>query len=378
MSEPRPFWLAEPSRFAGMPRDRARAALAFLVLLLAATLLALGAPSPPPVSGEPERRTEDRGDIILYETIVERVRHGGDYYPIVADALRNGDYPLKPFITFRLPTLAVVQARLPEGGATPLLFALAAATALAWWMRLSPAFARAPPRVVAVLLLGAGMLVFVQRELVAFHEVWAGLLIALSLALRRPGRWVESVAFGLAAMLVRETAALYVGVMAVAAWLEGERREALGWAVATAVFAAAVAAHAQAVALVVRPLDPGSPGWSGLLGFGFFVRAMVLSTALRLAPFWIAAPLVGLALFGWAAWRDALGARVLGAFLAYAALLGVAGRVDTFYWGLLIAGLLPLGLAFALDGGRDLIRAAFPERRRGRGRGRITVTRVTR
>ncbi|WP_375402465.1 hypothetical protein [uncultured Sphingomonas sp.] len=366
-----PIWTARPTRFAALPPGRARATLALLVLLLAACLLALRSPSPPPVSGDSANRAEDQADVVLYQTIVEQVRHGGDYYAVTAQALRTGDYPLRPFVTFRLPTLAAVQARLPDLGSKVLLYALAAGTAIAWWMRLVPAFGRAPPRVVALLLLSGGMLVFVQAELMWFHEVWAGLLIALSLALRRPGRWVEAVAFGLAATLVRETAALYVGVMAAAAWAEGERREATGWALAAAVLAVVVAAHAYAVAQVVRPLDPASAGWAGMLGFGFFVRTMTLSTALSLPPLWLAAPMVGLALFGWAAWAEPLAARALATFAAYAVLLGVAGRVDTFYWGLLVAGPLLVGLAFVPDGLRDLSGAAASGRRR-----RITVTRL--
>jgi hypothetical protein len=367
------WWTAEPTRFAGLSRNQARAALALFALLLAACLLALRSPAPPPVSGDPANRTEDQADVVLYQTIVDQLRGGGEYYAVTAQALRSGDYPLRPFVTFRLPTLAAVQSRLPDTGSVALLYLLAAAVALAWWKRLVPAFGRAPPRVVALLLLGGGMLVFVQAELLWFHEIWAGLLIALSLALRRPGRWVEAIAFGLAATLVRETAALYVGVMAIAAWIEGERREAWGWVLATAVLAAVVAAHAYAVAQVVRPLDPASPGWAGMLGFGFFVRTMTLSTALSLPPLWLAAPLVGLALFGWAAWAEPLATRALATFAAYAVLLGVAGRVDTFYWGLLVAGPLLIGLAFVPDGLRDLLSAAGAGRRR-----RITVTRVVR
>ncbi len=371
----RAWWTAGPTRFAALSPGHARIALALLVFLLAACLLALRSPSPPPVSGDPANRAEDQADVVLYQTIVEQMRGGGDYYTVTAQALRAGDYPLRPFVTFRLPTLAAVQSRLPDRGAEPLLYALAAAVALAWWARLAPAFGRAPPRIVALLLLGGGMLVFVQAELLYFHEIWAGLLIALSLALRQRGRWVEAAALGLAAMLVRETAALYVAVMAAAAWTEGERREAIGWALATAVLAVAVAAHAHAVAQVIRPLDPASPGWSGMLGFGFFVRTMTLSTALSLLPLWLAAPLVGVALFGWAAWAEPLAARALATFAIYAVLLGVAGRVDTFYWGLLVAGPLLIGLAFVPDGLRDLLRAGVGERRRRR---RITVTRVVR
>ncbi|MGY4396574.1 hypothetical protein ACVWZA_001754 [Sphingomonas sp. UYAg733] len=366
-----PLWLTIPSRFAGIRTPMARLGLAVLALLLAATLTALASPGPPPVSHDPAQRADDQADVMLYESIVSGVRAGGNYYTVTADALRTGNYPLKPFVTFRQPTLAMVQAALPDGVTVALLYLLAAAVMLAWFIRLRPAFARAPPFAIALILLAAGMVVFVQPELANFHEVWAGLLIALSLALRRPDRWIEAAAFGLIAMLIRETAALYVGIMAALAFAEGHRREALGWCLPVAVLAVVVVLHAHAVAQVVRPLDPGSPGWAGMLGFGFFVKTMTLSTALNLAPAWIAALLIGLALFGWAAWNDALALRALAIFASYGALLGLFGRVDTFYWGLMIAPTILVGLAFVPDGARDLISAATERRK-------ITVTRLTR
>lgn len=368
---PLPLWLAAPTRWAALPGRTARVVAAVAVILLLASWLALLTPGPPPVSGDPARRADDQADVVLYEGIVDGVRHGGNYYAVAADALRAGNYPLRPFVTFRLPTLAVVQAAVPRAATLALLWTLALGVFLAWYARLAPAFVRMPPRLVALALLAGGMMAFVQPDLVAFHEIWAGLLIALSLALRRPGRWVEAAAFALAAMLIRETAALYVAVMLGMALLEGQRREALGWAATLAVLAVAVAAHAHAVAAVVHPLDPASPGWAGMLGFGFFVKTMTLSTALALFPAWLAAPLVVLALFGWASWRDPLALRVIATLVAYALLLSLFGRADTFYWGLLVAPVLLVGLAFALDGGRQLAAAALDRRR-------ITVTRVVR
>ncbi len=366
-----PVWLTRPSRFAGLSPRNAGAALAALAALLLATLLVFSTPAPPAASGDAANRADDQADVMLYETIVENVRHGGQYYAVAADAMRSGNYPLKPFVTFRLPTLARVQASVPQGVVVLLLYVLAAAVALAWYVRLAPAFARTPPRIVAMALLAGGLMAFVQRDLIAFHEIWAGLFVALSLAVYHPAAWLPSVAFGLAAALIRETAGLYLALMAVLALLGGQRREATGWLVAGAVLALALAAHAHAVAAVVRPLDPSSPGWSGQLGFGFFVRTMTVSTALALAPLWLAAPLVGLALFGWAAWRDPLGLRVALLLAAYAVVLSLFGRLDTFYWGLLVAPLLLVGLAFVPDGVRDLF-AGLSDRRR------ITVKRIVR
>ena len=366
-----PLWLSRPSRWATLSPRRARLGLGLLAVLILASWLALLSPSPPPVSHDPASRADDQADVVLYEGIVEGVRHGGDYYQVAADALREGSYPLRPFVTFRLPTLAVVQATLPRWGVIAGLWWLAAAVVVAWWVRLSPAFARPPPRLIAMALLAGGMMAFVQPELAAFHEIWAGMLIALSLARRRSEQWGEAAAIALVAVLIRETAALYVGMMLLAALAERRRGEALGWAAVLAVLAVAVMLHAHAVAQVVMPGDPASPGWAGMLGFGFFVRTMTLSTALALAPVWLAAPLVALALAGWASWRDALGLRVVATLAAYALLLSLFGRTDTFYWGLLVAPTLLVGLAFAVDGLRDLVAAALDTRR-------ITVRRVVR
>lgn len=363
-----PLWLTASSRFAGLTRSRARLMLAMFGGLMLLSLTALLVPPPPSAAGEAGARSTGQADIVLYATIVEGVRGGGYYYDEAAQALREGDYPLKPFVTFRLPTIAIVQAALPPAINILLLLMLAAAVAVAWFARLRPAFQRATPLIFALVMLAGGLIAFVQPALVAFHEIWGGLLVALSLALRRPGHWIEAAAIGLIAMLVRETAALYVIVMAGTALAEGYRREAIGWSATLAVLAGVVAAHAWAVAQVVGPLDPTSPGWTGMLGLGFFVKALVAATALTAAPLWLAAPLVALALLGWAGWRDSLARRALWTFAAYAVLLSLFGRLDSFYWGLMIAPAFLIGLAFVPDAVRDLVAAALDRRR-------ITVTR---
>ncbi|OYY90052.1 MAG: hypothetical protein B7Y45_09160 [Sphingomonas sp. 28-66-16] len=364
MARPRPpLWLAAPTRFAGLTPRRAGLVAVLTALLLAVSLTALLVPGPPPVSRDPGRHAEDQADIVLYDSIVAGVRNGGNYYLVTARALRRGDYPLRPFVTFRLPTLAVIEASIPPDLAILLLFFLAAGVVLAWFVRLRDAFARPPPLAIALVLLAGGLVAFVQPSLVVFHEIWAGLLVALSLALRKPDRWIEAAAIGMIAMLIRETAALYVIVMAGIALIEGRRRESLGWGLALMVFAGVVVLHAIAVDKVIEPLDPASPGWAGMLGFGFFVKTMTISTALALAPGWLAALLVGLALFGWASWRDPLATRALAIFAAYAVLLSLFGRPDTFYWGLMVAPTFLIGLAFVPDSLRDLSGAALDSRR---------------
>lgn len=362
----RALLLANPSALAGMPRGRARLLLGLLLLMLLASLSSLDV-------GNPDRGApaDGQSDVLLYSGIVESMRHGGEYYPVAADALRSGGYPLRPFVAFRLPTLAVVSANVSPRALRWTLGALGIAVALAWYARIAPALARLPARVLAMLLLVAGMAAAITPPTALFHETWAGLLIALSLALRRPGRATEAIALGLAAALIRETAALYLLLMALLAWRDECRREASTWAAALAVFGLVLAFHAQAVAQVVRPLDPVSPGWTGLLGPGFAVRALAASTGLAALPLWLAALAAPLAVAGWTAWRDPLAVRTLATLAAYLLLLAVFARADNFYWVLLIAPFSLVGLVFAPDALRDLTAAALDRRR-------ITVRRVAR
>ncbi|MDB5696237.1 MAG: hypothetical protein JWN21_1780 [Sphingomonas bacterium] len=354
-----PLWLAFPGRYASLAPSTARLALAALALLILLSWTALFSADPTAANPAPG----EGGDLQLYAGIVEALRHGGSYYATTAEALRTNDYPLRPFVTFRLPTLAVVMASLPERLIAVLLYLLAAGTTLAWFTRFTGAMRRPVAIWFATILLAGGCVAAWQSDLAPFHEIWAGLLIALSLARYRSDRWLETVGWGLAAALIRETAALYLLVMLALAWRDGARREALGWVAALAALALVIAAHAWAVLQVVGPLDPASPGWAGLLGPGFVVRTWHASTALVLVPLAVAGPLIALALAGWTAWRDPIATRSAVTLAAYALLLGLAGRLDTFYWGLLTAPILLIGLAFVPDGLRDLFAAALDTRR---------------
>lgn len=358
------FWLAGNRRLAGIDRRGAMIAAALLALVLALSFTALLVPAPPPAARDANGRVEAQADVVLYETIVAGLRGGDDYYPVAARALRAGNYPLRPFITFRLPTLARLQAAVPDWLIWGVQLSLVAGVLAAWAARLWPSLTRMAPRIALIVLLFGGLMAFVQLDLAPFHEIWAGLLIALALAMYRPDRVLLTVSITLMAMLIRETSALFALIMFLAALTERRWREAAAWVGAVAVLAAAVAAHAHAVSMVVTPLDPVSPGWSGMLGPGHFFRTMGISTALTLAPVWLAAPVVALALFGWASWRSAMAVRALGTLVAYGLLLALFGRLDTFYWGLLVAPLVLPGLIFVPDALRDLTLALLDRQAR--------------
>lgn len=364
MIRPRPpLWLSSSSRFATL-----RLGVAVALSILFALLLGSAWIQPGEDSGV---RGSGQTDLGLYGAVVDGLRAGGDYYSVAAQELRAGGYPLRPFPAVRLPTLAVVQAALPDAVPIVALVLLAIATGLAWTRRIGEWFARGTPRITALFLLAGGMVAFVQSSLVHFHDLWAGLLIALSLAIRRDDRWIEPVAIALCAMLIRETAALYALVMLAMALVEGRRREALGWVAALLVFVALLSLHARAVSMIGGPLDAVSPGWSGLHGPGLFASAMARSTALTLLPWWLGAPLAMLALIGWTAAPGPLGLRAALVFGGYAAAIALFARTDTFYWVLAAAPAYLVGMAFLPDAARDLTRTLLDRRR-------VRVQRITR
>ena len=361
----RPLLLAAPSRFAGLPRPRARLFLALLALLLLASLTALGTPSLQQAAAP----VDDQAGAIVYGSTVDALRHGADYYSAVIDALRAGDRPVRPWVAVRLPTLSVIQAGVSRVAAALLLYALALLTLASWWRRLRDILPRPIPRFAATLLAAGGMGTALLGQQVTGHELWAGLLIALSLAIRLPERTMASVAIGLCAMLIHEGAALFAIIMAAFALAERNGREMLGWAIAAIVFAAALWFHARAVGAVTGPLDQPWIGWPGILGFGFAVRSLITATLLSIAPLSLAAMAMGLAIAGWSAWRDPLAARVLATLVGYLLFLSLVAPADLSDPANLVAPVSLIGLIFIPDALRDLLRAALDRRR-------ITVTRT--
>lgn len=352
-------WLRAPTRFTTWPRALCAGLLAVLVLVMTYGIAIertwINAEAGAPAAGSAKGGT----DKLLYERIVGEMRAGTPYYIATAPALREGDYPLKPFVAFRLPTLATMLAWLPPLVSRALMLMLVAATVIAWAVRLMPAFTRPTTAAVACLLLVCGVAVTLQPAMIVFHEIWASLLIALSLALRRDDRWWPSVVVGLLAVLIRETALPYILAMTGFALLERRWREMAAWSGVVALFGIALTLHAAQVATVVLPGDPTSPGWAALGGWRFFISAMRLTTPLTLMPLWVSALAVPLALLGWASWRTPWALRTLAILCGYALMLTLFGRPDNFYWGLLIAPLLLVGLAFAPIALRDLLRGAF-------------------
>jgi hypothetical protein len=362
------------SRFAGISRN-----WAVLILALTAALMAVSAlwpmtpPTPPSMalaealaaaSNSPAttENVDANPDLTLYRNIIARVAAGEGYYPAIADLHRKGSFPLQPFIVVRLPTLALISATLGMPVVKFGLWVLLLVVVVAWWIKLDGAFASPPRRIIALIMIVFGLIFNAHPEVVVVHEVWAGMLMALSWAVHRSRgglmRWLPSVVLGLMAVLVRETALPFVLLMGAFALWRRQWLEAVSWGAVVAVFTAAMVMHADQLAAVTSLSDLASAGWNSYGGWPFFVFAMRRMTQLMLLPTWLGAALVPLILLGWASWRSSMGLFGVLLFGGYGLILMVLGRPENFYWALMVAPTFLLGIAFLPDALSALLAAA--------------------
>ncbi|MDP9423253.1 MAG: hypothetical protein M3Q19_10560 [Pseudomonadota bacterium] len=347
-------WGAFPTRFEGWSRGRALALIAALLALLAvATWSPAAAPAP-----KLRASSVEQSDLQLYRDIIASVAGGRSYYEVAAEELRKGNYPLKPFFTFRLPTHATVYALVGERPMVLVVWALCLALILAWWVKLRPHLPL-PLLGLAMFLLAGGLGGMLQPQTGLFHESWAGLLLALMIAVHRPNRFWPAAILGGAALMIRELALPMILAMGGLALIEKRWREAATWALAVTLFGIYLTLHAHWVSQVVLPGDPPSPGWSNMNGLQFALKSIAKVTFGIRLPDAVAIGFLILSLFGWASVRTGWALRATLLIAGYAAMLALLARADTFYWALIPAPLAFVGLAFvpkALSNLADAVR----------------------
>ena len=372
---------ATQSRFADLARWQAILIASFTLAVIvggyACQMHNRFLPNVMPVSAAPAGQTAtaadeaDAGDLALYRTITLRMANGAPYYATVVERHRKSSYPLRPFFTVRLPTLAYIGSTLGLVGARVLLAALLLLSAVVWWRRLKLVTDPTTLQpVICILAISTGTFSFAATpNLVVSHEVWAATLMAISWAVwggfsnkaddKSLWSWLPSVVFAAAAVMIRETALPFVLLMGAFAVWHRQWRQTVAWVAVVALFAAYLAVHASYVLAATTAGDLASPGWTNLAGWPFFVLAMHGSTGLRILPEWMAAIFVPLTMLGWASWRP-LGRSDTGMFgfllfTGYALIFMVLGRPDNWYWGLLLSSNFLMGLMFAPQAIIDLI-----------------------
>lgn len=354
------------------PRAARLGLIALLLLLVASAIVPLEQPGgrSPTISTRADGSAilgaeEYDQDIALYEAAIARIEAGEDYYAFIVPEHRLRDYPVRPGLSVRLPTLAYIEAglnRLGLGIAASIVLMLAAIAA--WWRKLEEesGVGRAWRMAVALVFVGASLTV--NRHYYALHELWAGMLLMLSFGLHRVasperrGRWVGALLCAALALFIREHALPFVLLMAAMASWRHEWHEAAAWSALVVVFAGMLAIHLGLVASQVLPRDPLGSSWWAFRGLSGWLGNVVEASNLRLLPHWLGGPLVILTTLGWAGWRTPAGTFGFLISIGYGLLFAVAGRWDNFYWGAMVAPMLTVGLAFAPRALRSLIIAA--------------------
>jgi hypothetical protein len=362
-----PLW----DRFAHWPRLRARLALlALVVALIAAALVPIDAGKSTVktktfvenVTGAktdvPDRPRDD--DLALYDRAIERIQRGENYYDFIVAEHRLASYPVNPALAVRLPTLAYLDAWLGEAGQIAAAILLMFGVLFAWWRRLGEEPGGAAHRALITALLFVGASLGLNRYYFVLHELWAGMLLALSFGLHRPGRkWLASLLVAALAVAIREHALPFVALMAAMAFWRRDWKEAAAWSALAAVFLALLGVHLSIITAQVLPSDRLSPSWLALRGLSGWLSDIVLSSNIRFLPHWLAGPAVILMVAGWAGWRSPAGVFGTFLYLGYAAAFMIAGRPDNFYWGAVVAPAMFMGLAFAPTALRSLAKAGF-------------------
>ena len=344
---------------ARLPRWAAWAVLALLAACMALAAADALAPAAGPATAT-QTLDEGEGDLALYARISDRVMDGEGYYAAALAEHRAGNYPAFPFVTIRQPTLAMLHGLVGLDGARWLAMALLGATILAFLWRLRIDAAPAERIAAGVLVLLGGALA-ITPEAALIHEMWAGLLLSLSLALYRPHRWWPALVAAALALAVRELAAPFVLLwLAVALW---QRRWGEAGAVAAVLvaFALGMALHAGAVAEHRLATDGVSQGWDAMAGPGLPLSALARLTALLVLPAWLAAPLALLPLLGWAGLGRRLGLFAFCWFGGFFLAMSLFARPENFYWVQLTLPAYLAGFAFVPRALADLLAA-------GRGR----------
>ena len=357
-------------RFAGWDRWAAR-----ILLLLVTALLVLAAITPLSASldgkpsevpsligdGAPNGQTESErdDDLAFYDRVIERIGHGENYYDFIVEEQRARDYPVRPGLAVRLPTLAWIHASLGEPAMIALAIALLFACIWAWWKRLGEEPGGLRFRLLGTALMAMGGSLGLNRSFFVLHELWAGMLIALAFGLHRPGRWGAALFVAALALALRELVLPFVLLMAAMAAWRKDWREATAWIMLVAVFAAIMVWHLSLIAVQEVPSDPVGPDWLVLRGLSGWLGNIVLSSNLRLLPHELASPVVILMALGWAGWKSSAGTTGTFLYLGYGLAFMLAGRANNFYWGAVVAPAMFIGLAFLPMALPSLVRAAL-------------------
>lgn len=325
---------------------------AVLILLILLFVIILGIISPAPLL--PHTATVGK-DFLVYQSILERIHAGEGYYEAAQKELRSRRLPTKNLFNWRLPLLACLMGHLPGLNTSHIIAIILSVFTLGVWISLLRNFSIGKKVLASILLWGPVIHALVQFVFL-LHEFWAGTLIALSLAAYARGWRVASLASGVLALFLRELTLPFVCVMAIIAYIEGHRREAFFWILGIIGFGISLEIHWLIIHSLITEVDLAyEKGWLVFGGWSFVLSTARMHPFLIIAPYWVNAVSLPLALLGLIGWIGPLGLRVALTVGIYIIAFLFVGYDFNMYWGIMYVGILPLGLLYAPYSLRDLI-----------------------
>lgn len=324
----------------GVAGGKVRARL--LLAALGVLLLAGAAPRSAPQTGG--RNGASGEDMALHLATIERIASGHAYYVAVGEELRARRYPTRSIFNWRTPAFYRLVA-LDPFACRVVLGVLALVVLFAAVKLLS----RLPVGAVLVgSILQAGALgTAADSTAWMFHEVWAGMFIALSALAYAARFWRSGAVLALVALFLRELAAPYVAVCAVLA-IRGRRRHEAGvLAVGGVLYAFYYGLHLTNVLAHQRPDDIAhGASWIQLGGLDFVLATLRTSNLLNDMPVAVLAGALTLLLAG--TLHDRLAPHLRGTAAVYVLLFCIAGQPFNWYWGWIPGLIVPIVMAHGL------------------------------
>jgi hypothetical protein len=285
-------------------------------------------------------------DMSLYRDVVRSIRNGGTYYDVMGSELRAHNYPVRSIFNWRQPWLLEGLASVPDWCGRLTLALLAG-------VMIVRATAILRREMVGSLFVINAAIPAAAAQSVFFSEIWAGLLIALSVLAYVKGKRAEGVLWGATALFVRELAAPYCMLATFIAIREKRWREVGVWCASLAVYGVFFAVHASRVMGHIRPDDPAHPNsWIYLGGLPFLFQIWRTNGLFMLLPRPVFAFIVVAIIVSW--WSPKMPMHARSAVVLYSLCFLVVGLPFNTYWGFVLAPVMGIWLSYAYDGFHQL------------------------
>ena len=315
----------------------------------------VSAPAPPPLSGLPQ----GAGDVATFRAMQQRLRAGESYYVVFGDELRGRGYHEHSVFNWRTPLLLLALAAVPDSISRSVLV-FAGVMLFAATIRVT---ARESLWILGsqVMLVGT-VLPTVWYGALVMGEVWAGIIIGLSVCMYAWQRPRVAIVCGLMALFLRELAAPYCVACAVAAAAQRRWREVVAWSGGACCYAAYFAWHAIQVSAYQQPTDLArTSSWLHAGDLTSLIGKAEWHAWLFKAPSWVTAFALTLIVAGALSSRTPLHVRLAAG--TYVGFLLVVGQLSNSYWGLVAWPVWALASGYGLQAAVDSLEAIWLWRR---------------